>query len=56
MTQARRIEKLEAQVAALRARLDARTDHLLLVLLQIDDLKRELAQRDEQDHQLKADR
>jgi chromosome segregation ATPase len=42
MTQARRIEKLEAQVAALRARLDARTDQLLLVLLQIDDLKREL--------------
>jgi len=56
MTQARRIQKLEAQVAALRARLDARTDQLLLVLLQIDDLKRELAQRDEQDHQLKADR
>lgn len=44
MTQARRIEKLEAQVAALRARLDARTDQLLLVLLQIDDIKRELDQ------------
>ena len=56
MTQARRIEKLEAQVAALRARLASRTDQLLLVLLQIDDLKRELAQRDAQDHQLKADR
>jgi phage shock protein A len=56
MTQARRIQKLEAQVAALRARLDARTDQLLLVLLQIDDLKREIAQRDAQDLQLKADR
>lgn len=42
MTDARRIAKLEAQVAALRARLSARTDQLLLVLLQIDDLKREL--------------
>jgi len=44
MTQARRIQKLEAQVAALRARLDARADQLLLVLLQIDDIKRELDQ------------
>jgi chromosome segregation ATPase len=44
MTHARKIEKLEAQVAALRARLSARTDQLLLVLLQIEDLKRELDQ------------
>lgn len=40
MTDAKRIAKLEAQVAALRARLDARTDQLLLVLLQIEDLKK----------------
>ena len=40
MTDARRIAKLEAQVAALRARLAARTDQLLLVLLQIDELKK----------------
>ena len=46
MTDARRIQKLEAQVAALRARLSARTDALLLVLLQIDDLKREMAARE----------
>ena len=39
MTDAKRIEKLESQVASLRARLAARTDQLLLVLLQIDDLK-----------------
>lgn len=45
MTDARRVQKLEAQVAALRARLAARTDQLLLVLLQIDDLKREMAQK-----------
>ena len=43
MTDAKRIAKLEAQVAALRARLSARTDALLLVLMQIDDLKREMA-------------
>ena len=42
MTDAKRIAKLEAQVASLRARLSARTDQLLLVLLQIQDLKREL--------------
>ena len=40
MTDARRIAKLEAQVAALRARLAARTDQLLLVLLQIEDMKK----------------
>lgn len=40
VTDAKRIAKLEAQVAALRARLSARTDQLLLVLLQIDDLKK----------------
>lgn len=40
MTDAKRIAKLEAQVAALRARLAARTDQLLLVLLQIEDLKK----------------
>ena len=40
MTDARRIAKLEAQVAALRARLDARTDQLLLVLMQIEDMKK----------------
>lgn len=45
MTDARRIAKLEAQVAALRARLSARTDQLLLVLLQIDDLKKALGNR-----------
>jgi len=39
MTDAKRIAKLEAQVAALRARLDARTTQLTLVLLQISDLK-----------------
>lgn len=43
MTDARRIAKLEAQVAALRARLSARTDQLLLVLLQIDDLKKQVS-------------
>jgi hypothetical protein len=47
VTDARRIAKLEAQVAALRARLSARTDQLLLVLLQIDDLKRELERAQE---------
>ena len=41
MNDTKRIAKLEAQVASLRARLAARTDQLLLVLLQIDDLKRE---------------
>ena len=41
MSYPKRIAKLEAQVASLRARLAARTDQLLLVLLQIDDLKRE---------------
>lgn len=40
MTDAKRIQKLEAQVASLRSRLAARTDQLVLVLLQIDDLKR----------------
>lgn len=40
MTDAKRIAKLEGQMASLRARLAARTDQLLLVLLQIDDLKR----------------
>lgn len=40
MNDTKRIAKLEAQVASLRARLAARTDQLLLVLLQIDDLKR----------------
>ncbi len=40
MTPTRRIEKLEAQVASLQARLAARTDQLVLVLLQIDDLKK----------------
>lgn len=40
MTDAKRIAKLEAQVASLRARLSARTDQLLLVLLQIEDLKK----------------
>jgi hypothetical protein len=39
MTDAKRIAKLEAQVAALRARLDARTTQLTLVLLQISDMK-----------------
>ena len=43
MTDAKRIEKLEAQVEALRARLEARTTQLTLVLLQIVDLKAELA-------------
>lgn len=43
MNDARRIAKLEAQVAALRSRLAARTDQLLLLLLQIDDLKRAVA-------------
>lgn len=38
-THARRIHKLEAQVVSLRARLDARTTQLLLVLTQINDLK-----------------
>lgn len=41
MNDTKRIAKLEAQVASLRSRLAARTDQLLLVLLQIDDLKRE---------------
>lgn len=45
MTDARRIAKLEAQVAALRARLSARTDQLLLVLLQIDDMKKTMSQQ-----------
>lgn len=40
MTDAKRIAKLEAQVAALRARLAARTDRLLLVLMQIEDMKK----------------
>lgn len=39
MTDAKRIAKLEAQVASLRSRLAARTDQLLLLLLQIEDLK-----------------
>lgn len=39
MTDAKRIAKLEAQVEALRARLEARTTQLTLVLLQIGDLK-----------------
>ena len=39
MTDAKRIAKLEAQVAALRARLAARTTQLTLVLLQISDMK-----------------
>lgn len=43
MTDAKRIAKLEAQVEALRARLEARTTQLTLVLLQIVDLKAELA-------------
>jgi len=43
MTDAKRIAKLEAQVEALRARLEARTTQLTLVLLQIVDLKTELA-------------
>ena len=41
MNDAKRIAKLEAQIESLRSRLAARTDQLLLVLLQIDDLKRE---------------
>ena len=41
MTDAKRIAKLEARVAALQARLSARTDQLLLVLMQIDDLKKQ---------------
>lgn len=45
MTDARRIAKLEAQVAALRARLSARTDQLLLVLLQIDDMKKTMSKQ-----------
>ena len=45
MNDTKRIAKLEAQVASLRARLAARTDQLLLVLLQIDDLKRIAAQK-----------
>ena len=43
MTDAKRIAKLEAQVEALRARLEARTTQLTLVLLQIGDLKAQLA-------------
>ena len=43
MTDVKRIAKLEAQVEALRARLEARTTKLTLVLLQIVDLKAELA-------------
>ena len=39
MTDAKRIAKLEAQVEALRARLEARTTQLTLVLLQISDMK-----------------
>jgi hypothetical protein len=49
MNDARRIAKLEAQVAALRSRLAARTDQLLLLLLQIDDLKRAVADKDKHD-------
>lgn len=43
-TQARRIAKLEAQVASLRTRLDARTTQLILVLDQIAQLKDVLAE------------
>jgi hypothetical protein len=43
MTDAKRIAKLEAQVEALRARLEARTTQLTLVLLQIVDLKAAVA-------------
>ncbi len=42
MTDAKRIAKLEAQVEALRARLEARTTQLTLVLLQISDMKEQL--------------
>ena len=43
MTDAKRIAKLEAQVATLRTRLASRTDQLLLVLLQIEDVKAKAA-------------
>ena len=46
MNDAKRIAKLEAQIESLRSRLAARTDQLLLVLLQIDDLKRTAADKD----------
>lgn len=46
MNDAKRIAKLEAQIVSLRSRLAARTDQLLLVLLQIDDLKRTAADKD----------
>lgn len=42
MTQARRVEKLEAQVASLRRRLDARTGQLILLLGQIEQMKQAL--------------
>lgn len=46
MNDGKRIAKLEAQIASLRSRLAARTDQLLLLLLQIDDLKRAIADKE----------
>lgn len=39
MTHTRRIARLEAQVASLRRRLDARTTQLILVLDQVQQMK-----------------
>lgn len=43
MTHTRRIEKLEAQVASLRRRLDARTTQLITLLDQLAAIKDTLA-------------
>jgi hypothetical protein len=44
VTQVRRIEKLEAQVASLRERLGARTTQVIMLLDQIGQLKDALAE------------
>jgi len=46
MTHNKRIEKLEAQVASLRRRLDSRTKQCILLIDQIEQMKAAINDRD----------
>lgn len=46
MTHNKRIEKLEAQVASLRRRLDSRTKQCIVLIDQIEQMKAALGEKD----------
>lgn len=46
MTNNKRIEKLEAQVASLRRRLDSRTKQCIVLIDQIEQMKAALSEKD----------